>query len=68
MGVPTILVMIVAVLSALMTNAIVQRTMLSAGRGWFRSTVASGFTGFLAAIGTIAAYFILGHLIWKIPR
>jgi len=68
MEVLTILVMIVAVISAAMTNAVVQRRMLSAGRGWLRSTIISGFTGFLAAIGIIAAYFIVGHVIWRMAQ
>jgi len=68
MEVLTILVMIVAVVSAAMTNAIVQRRLLASGHGWFRSTVLSGFTGFLAAIGIIATYFIIGHLFWKLAQ
>ncbi len=68
MEVLTILIMIVAVLSAAMTNAIVQRLLLDSGRGWFSSTVVFGFTGFLAAIGIIATYFIIGNLIWKLAQ
>lgn len=66
----TILVMIVAVISAAATNAIVQRRLLPAGHGWFRSTAVSGFTGLLAAIAIaiIAAYFIVGHLIWRLAQ
>jgi hypothetical protein len=66
MEVLTILVMIVAVISAAMTNYIVQRRLLAIGYGWFRSMVMSGFTGFLAAIGIITAYFIVGSLIGKL--
>ena len=68
MEVLTILVMIVAVVSAATTNAIVQRRLLTSGRGKFQSTVVSGFTGCLAAIGIIATYFIIGHLIWKMTQ
>ncbi len=64
----TILVMIVAVISAAAINAIVQRRLLAAGYGWFRSTAVSGFTGLLAAIAIIAAYFIVGHLIWRLAQ
>jgi len=64
----TILVIIVAVISAATTNAIVQRRLLAAGHGWFRSTAMSGFTGFLAAIAILAAYFIVGHLIWRLAQ
>lgn len=64
----TVLVMIVAVISAAATNAIVQRRLLAAGHGWFRSTAVSGFTGFLTAITIIAAYFIVGHLIWQLAQ
>ena len=66
MEVLTILVMIVAIISAAMTNFIVQRRLLATGRGWFRSTVVSGFAGFLAAIGIITAYFIVGSSIGKL--
>lgn len=66
MQVLTILVMAVAVISAAMTNFIVQRRLLAAGHGWFRSTVVSGFAGFIAAIGIIAVYFIIGSLIAKL--
>jgi hypothetical protein len=68
MGVLTVLIMIVAVISAAATNAIVQRRLLAAGHGWFRSTAVSGLTGFLAAIAIIAAYFIVGHLIWRLAQ
>ncbi|MBB5985064.1 MULTISPECIES: hypothetical protein [Sphingobium] len=68
MEVLTILVMIVAVLSAAITNAIVQRRQFASGRGWVRSTVVSGFMDFVAAIGIIATYFIIGHLIWKLAQ
>lgn len=64
----TILVMIIAVVSAAATNAIVQRRLLAAGHGWFRSTAVSGFTGFLAAVAIIAAYLIVGHLIWRLAQ
>lgn len=68
MEVLTILVMIVAVISAATTNFIVQRRLLATGHGWFRSTVVSGFTGLLAAIGIITAYFIVGSLIGKLMQ
>lgn len=63
MEVLTILIMIAAVLSAAMTNAIVQRQKPDSGRGWSSSTVVFGFTGFLVTIGVIATYFIIGNLI-----
>ena len=59
-------VMIVAVITAATTKFNVQRWLFAAGHGWFRSTVVSGFTGFLAAIGIIIAYFIAGYLIGKL--
>lgn len=68
MEVLTVLIMIVAVISATATNAIVQRRLLAAGHGWFRSTAVSGLTGFLAAIDIIAGYFIVGHLIWELAQ
>lgn len=68
MEVLTILVMIVAVMSAAVTNAIVQRRLLAAGRGWFRSTTISGLTGLLAMITIVASYFIVGQAIWKLSH
>ena len=68
MEVFTILVMIVAVISAAATNAIVQRRLLAAGHGWLRSTAVSGLTGFLAMIAIVASYFIVGQAIWKLSH
>lgn len=42
--------------------------LLATGHGWFRSTVVSGLTGFLAAIGIITAYFIVGSLVGKLMQ
>ena len=68
MEVLTILVVGLAVLSAAMTNAIVQRRLLAAGNGWLRSTVVSGFTGFGVALGLIGGCMLVGHLIWRMMR
>ena len=68
MEVLAISVMIVAVISAAATNAIVQRRLLAAGYGWLRSTAVSGLTGFLAMIAIVASYFIVDQTIWKLSH
>jgi hypothetical protein len=65
MEVLTIIVVIIAFLSSFVTNAIVQRRLLSAGNGSFRTMILSGVVGGLVGFAVIGGYLIIGHLLWR---
>lgn len=68
MEVLTILVVVVAWLSAIVVSFVFQRHYLARGYGWFRSTATSGCVGTLAAIGIVGAYFATGTLFVRALR
>ena len=58
----TVIVLAIAVISAAMVNAEVQRRLLAQGGSWFPSTIKSGLCGFGAMICIVAAYFTIGTI------
>lgn len=62
----TIFFVLVAILSAGATNAIVQGRLLAQGGRWLPSTITSGLCGLAVMIGVLAAYFGIGSIVVRI--